>query len=64
LVTVEINLAHTNAYVDEMVIVPEDSIQPAWREFVDVGKLAGEAAVAVSIAATCQQMSSPSLTGK
>jgi hypothetical protein len=46
LVTVEINLAHAN--VDEMVIVPEDSIQPVWREFVDVDKLAGEAAVAVS----------------
>lgn len=60
--TVEINLAHAN--VDEMVIVPEDSIQPVWREFVDVDKLAGEAAVAVSIAATCQQMSSPSLTGE
>ncbi len=60
--TVEINLAHAN--VDEMVIVPKDSIQPVWREFVDVDKLAGEAAVAVSIAATCQQMSSPSLTGK
>ena len=60
--TVEINLAHAN--VDEMVIVPEDSIQPVWREFVDVDKLAGEAAVAVSIAATCKQMSSPSLTGK
>ena len=47
----ELNLAHIDAYVDEMVLIPEASIGPAWRELLTVGKFAGEPAAAVGIAA-------------
>lgn len=50
-VTGEINLAHIDAYVDELVRVPEADIGPAWRDFVDLSKLAVEPAVAVCLAA-------------
>lgn len=50
-VTGEINLAHIDAYVDEMVLVDEEAIRPAWQELVDLTKLAAEPAAAVSLAA-------------
>jgi threonine dehydratase len=50
-VTGEINLAHIDAYVDEMVLVEETAIRPAWQELVNLTKLAAEPAAAVSLAA-------------
>lgn len=50
-VTGEINLAHIDAFVDEMVIVPEDTIRPAWQELLDLSNLAAEPAAAVAVAA-------------
>jgi threonine dehydratase len=50
-VTGAINLAHIDAYVDEMVLVDEAAIRPAWQELVDLTKLAAEPAAAVSLAA-------------
>lgn len=50
-VTGDINLAHVDAYVDEMVTVPEDDIRQAWQELLDLSKLAAEPAAAVSVAA-------------
>lgn len=47
----EINLAHVDAYVDEIVVVDEDTIHSAWRELVDLSKLAVEPAPAVLVAA-------------
>jgi threonine dehydratase len=50
-VTGQINLDHIDAYVDEMVVITEDSVRPAWRELLAHGKLAGEPAAACGIAA-------------
>lgn len=49
--TGQINLDHIAEYVDEMVVITEDSIRPAWRTLVDVTKLAGEPSAAAGIAA-------------
>ena len=50
-VTGALNLAHIDAYVDELVTIAEESIRPAWRELLTIAKLAGEPAAAVGIAA-------------
>ncbi len=50
-VTGALNLAHIEAHVDEMVVIPESTIRPAWRDLLSVTKLAGEPAAAVGIAA-------------
>jgi threonine dehydratase len=50
-VTGEINLAHIDEYVDEVVLVDEADIRPAWQEYVDLSKLAAEPASAVPLAA-------------
>ncbi len=50
-VTGAVNLAHIEAYVDEMVVIRESSIHPAWRDLLSATKLAGEPAAAVGIAA-------------
>jgi len=50
-VTGEINLAHIDEYVDEIVVVDEADVRPAWQELVDLSKLAAEPAAAVSLAA-------------
>lgn len=50
-ITGEINLAHIDAYVDEMVTVPEAAIRPAWQRFLQTTKLAAEPSPAVCLAA-------------
>ena len=50
-VTGEINLAHIEEYVDEVVVIDEAEILPAWRQLVDLSKLAAEPAAAISLAA-------------
>lgn len=50
-ITGEINLAHIDEYVDEIVVVDESEILPAWQRLVDLSKLAAEPAAAVSLAA-------------
>lgn len=50
-VTGEINLAHIDEYVDEIVVVDEAAVHPSWQELVDLSKLAAEPAAAVSLAA-------------
>lgn len=50
-VTGEINLAHIEAYVDEIVRLPESLIRPAWQQLVDESKLAAEPAATVPLAA-------------
>ena len=50
-VTGVLNLAHIDAYVDQIVTVPEAAIRPAWQELVTIGKLAAEPAAAAGIAA-------------
>ena len=49
--TGKINLAHINRYVDEIAVIPESSIRSAWRDLLDLSKLAAEPAAATSLAA-------------
>lgn len=46
-----LNLIHIEAFVDDLVTVPEESIGPAWLEMVNTTKLAVEPAAAVGVAA-------------
>jgi len=49
--TGQLLLDHIDALVDEVVVIAEESILPAWRELVSIGKFAGEPAAAAGIAA-------------
>jgi len=44
-------LNHIDAFVDDVVVVAEASILPAWRDLVTIAKFAGEPAAAAGIAA-------------
>lgn len=50
-VTGQINLDHIEAYVDEMILIDESSLRPAWQSLLDLTKLAGEPAAAAGLAA-------------